>query len=222
MKIINNQINSSTKLVLLDFDGTLFDTFHFRTIIRKNLANLAGVEIGRIDEIDNLYSQHGGHGIKFDPNLYCAFVGDVLKIAPYMLLQEFTYNKEPYVESLFPDVLTTLRSLQEKGIPLGIFSEGNINFQRLKIDYSGLSPFIHSKHIYLYENKLDNALTKYLTADAVIVDNKIDVVDELSNRGLEVIWINRLTNDVHPLSKTITSLVELDKLIRIDKLIYSR
>ncbi|HVZ11557.1 MAG TPA: hypothetical protein VG965_00875, partial [Patescibacteria group bacterium] len=94
---------------------------------------------------------------------------------------------------------------------LGIFSEGNLEFQRRKLSAAGIANYFDEEYVFIYRRKLlENAILTVPQA-ATIVDNKYDVVSELSNVA-NVVWINRESGENDPKIKTIHSLGELIKI----------
>lgn len=105
-----------------------------------------------------------------------------------------------FKECVYPDVVPTLRALGKK-TTLGIFSQALTGFQKLKIEYSGLSPFFDKKHIYISRNKKTLAPKLFPTLDirsVAVVDDREDVANVLLPMGVKVFFLDRTGNKTCP------------------------
>lgn len=206
-------IKNDRKLVLFDLDRTLFDTDHFINLLRVKLANLARKDEQVLKQLENRYQKLFGK-LTFDPLHYSEFLSREFKISSSDLFRLFTDDKKLYSESLFDETIPILKFFKKNKYQAGIFSEGNIGFQKMKINYSGLFSHLIDSNIYVFENKLTLASIESLPSDAVIVDDKQGVVDQLVGHGIQSIWINRASRQKHDVAQTIFSLKELEDLLQ--------
>lgn len=88
-------------------------------------------------------------------------------------LARTNWGKIKSEELLYPEVSAVLRQLKQEGYSLFLFSEGNMTFQRFKINFTGLSRFFPQARQLIFLDKL-----------AVISD----ILDSLSRR-YQVIWL---------------------------------
>jgi hypothetical protein len=119
----------------------------------------------------------------------------------------FWQNDSIYKEAIFQDAEEVLNKLsQDKN--LGIFSQGNPELQTRKLEAGGIEKFFNKELIFIRERKLSEEATALLNSEATVIDNKHDVVATLS-KFVNVIWLNRKTEDNDPQIKTIHTLKEL-------------
>lgn len=199
------------KLILFDLDRTLFDTNRFIDLVRTRMANFTKKNEQIIKQLENKYQQLCSK-LAFDPLHYSEFLSRELHINTSEIVKQFTDFKNIYSESVFDEAVPVLELCKKKKNRVGIFSEGNVDFQKMKINYSGLSSYVDHNHIYVFENKLALASIESLPSDIFIVDDKLKVIDQLTEHGIKSIWINRTSKQKHKTSQTIFSLNELTKL----------
>lgn len=200
------------KLILFDLDHTLFDTDRFIGLIRVRLANLAQKDEQTLSQLEDKY-QRLFRKLPFDPLHYSEFLSRELKINSSELFSQFTDYKDLYSESVFGETIPALKLCKKKRNALGIFSEGNIGFQKMKINYSGLASYLNKNHIYVFENKLISSSIDSLPPNIIIVDDKLEVIDQLAEHGIKSIWVNKNSKQKHKAAQTIFSLSELEKII---------
>lgn len=203
---------SLDNLILFDLDNTLFNSNRFIELIRVNLAVLTGSNDIILKRLEEKYRKQSIK-LSFNPLHYSEFIGREFNVTPSKLFQQFTSQKQLYIESLFTKTISILGLLRAKGFQAGIFSEGNLDFQRMKIDNSGIGSYIDANLIYLYENKLALSSIKSLPVNAIVIDDNPKVIYKLNKQGIRVIWINRFSNKKHPSVPTIFSLNELETFI---------
>lgn len=213
MQSKHNQFPHFTGPVLFDIDRTLLDTRYFALLVRERLAILAKTDTNTLAQLENSYSQILASRSQFDPKRYCEYLSNKLEVPFLTLMQQFTQSVALYSQSLFPDTLPALQSLKNKGVQLGIFSEGIISFQMMKIEFSGIISFLNREHIYLFVDKTSSECLKKIPNNAVIIDNSKSVVNKLSNINRHIIWLNRKSNDSHPNAITVSSLTDLVYLL---------
>ncbi len=201
--------DNQPQIILFDIDRTLFDTSVFAGLIRQKISILAQVSSDTLIRLENEYINSLSSRSKFSPSSFCGFLERELNIPSIFLMQEFIYDKTTYIDSLFADVLPVLKKLKEKGISLGVFSEGELAFQRLKVDYSGIGQYLDKNHIYIFEEKLSSRNLKEIPVGSLIIDNSETVVNFLRSRGFNSIWINRNPDMGLILNPNISSLFSL-------------
>ncbi len=197
--------------VLLDIDRTIFDTDHFGKLTSVGLAVKTGVQLEKFELAEEEYISTLASGIDFRAIDYVVWIGRVFGVSPLVLLDEFLMNNEYYVQSLFPDTIDVLERLRCK-VGLGVYSEGDLNFQRNKLERMGIVNYFLPQNIYIFERKLTDEVICRLPKGSVVVDDKRSIVEGLAECGVQAVWINRKSEERHPLIPTIFQLNELLRL----------
>lgn len=97
--------------------------------------------------------------------------------------------------SLYNEVKEVLASLK-KIAKLGIFSEGEYEFQKIKLIKTKINEYFDKKYIHIVEEKdtsLDEVLHKYKKDIVYFVDDKLTILYKAKkiNPSLFVIWVKR-------------------------------
>lgn len=97
--------------------------------------------------------------------------------------------------ALYEEVLELLKDLSEIAI-LGVFSQGDTEFQRKKLLKTNISKFFDKKNVHITQNKeedLSSTLSKYRKSRLILVDDKYETLKLAKNIFSEIItiWVNR-------------------------------
>ena len=132
------------KALLFDLDGTLYDRDGavaelFAAQHRKFEAELGGLPVAHFVERMLELDQHG-HADK--RTAYGVLVREQgLQDALADRLVQSHREISPHVGELFPDALVTLGALQQRGLALGLISNGRVDTQGAKLRRLGLERF---------------------------------------------------------------------------------
>ena len=160
---------------LLDVDNTLLDNDHIAADLRRHLTQEVGVdrqerywaifeqlrsELGYADYLGALQRYRNEN--PRDPHLLC--------------LSSFLVNY-PFATRLYPDALDVIDHLATFG-PTVILSDGDVVFQPLKVERSGLSEAVERRVlIYIHkERELDDVEQRYPAERYVLVDDKVRIL----------------------------------------------
>lgn len=191
-------MQSNNKVILFDIDHTLFDMGKFRIkmfdeIIRKlkhkSIANLEE----RLQSIYFLYRQESG---TFDPESFTKFLVEKLKVGvePQVLEKAIT-RQHIFSGHLFEETEEVLDTLSKnKSLKIGIFSGGNINFQKSKI--KEIENCFHKEHIYVFTLKIKElipVIERYKDDKLYIVDDQLEILHlaKKSDKSIIAIWVKR-------------------------------
>lgn len=102
-------------------------------------------------------------------------------------------NRQQFL--LYPEVYGTLSSLEKTSI-LGIFSEGDQEFQKNKLKETKIWHFFNKDDIYIETNKellIKEISEKYLARPLVVVDDKLPILLILKKHlpNAKMVWIKR-------------------------------
>ena len=100
-------------------------------------------------------------------------------------------NMDNLRDFLYPDALAFLKYAEKFGTPT-LFSEGELDFQKTKIEMTGLTG-IFGNNIKLYPSyqKLFDLEKMHNPTEVIVVDDKPDIIDQAISLGMKTIRINR-------------------------------
>ena len=196
------------KIILFDWDDTLFNKAEYKKKLRGNLAKICEVSEEEIFEFEQKYFDNLVRSGDFEINDFVKSFGQ--KFGKKIKLENFDSDKLGiYSKALFPDSISTLNNLKNK-FKLGIYSQGFIDLQKIKIESSGIKNYFDEQLIYINRNKLDPEFIKKLPEEVIVVDDKKEVIETLKKIGkFKLIWINRNNDEAIEGVTTIKNLNEL-------------
>lgn len=194
-------------LVLFDIDGVLFDTERFGKLLRAKFVKILGILEEELISANADYYSKLSERTDFDPREITAYLSERFGKDVTTLDHVFWKEEDLYQESLFPETLEVLEKLKGQKT-LGVFSQGNEELQNRKLDAARLRDYFSSEYVFIHKRKLSDEAIELLPREATFVDNKHDVVLALQ-KFVDVIWINRKSDESDPEIKTIHSLAEL-------------
>lgn len=142
----------------------------------------------------------------FDPREITAYLSDRFGKDVAKLDRVFWEDDRIYEESLYPETREVLGKLKDRKT-LGIFSQGNEDLQNRKLDAAKIRQYFSPEYVFIMRRKLSDEAIELLPREATFVDNKHDVVEALQ-KFVDVIWLNRKSDESDPSIKTIHSLTE--------------
>ena len=160
---------------LFDVDNTLLDNDHVSADLKRHLINKVGASsAGRYWEIfEQLRTELG----------YADYLGALQRYRieqpreqKLLAVSHFMVNY-PFANQLYPGSLEAVAHARRLGRPV-ILSDGDVVFQPLKIDRSGLYE-IFEGHVLIYihkEQELDDVEAKYPATHYVMVDDKVRIL----------------------------------------------
>lgn len=180
-----------TDTILFDLDGTLFDVKKlFDQYLKPELSTVLNVSYPDFDEVSNGYWQLQEHQHIFNVDDYLAYLVYKYRVGPETLKPTFE-KVEHYQQCIYADVLETLTHFKTKNWHLGIFSEGDADFQRRKLTSSGLMSWFEPELVFITLQKTETEFMAKLPA-AVVVEDKVRIITALKAASqLEAVWLNR-------------------------------
>lgn len=96
---------------------------------------------------------------------------------------------------IYEEVMMVLESLSKIAV-LGIFSKGETEFQKTKLEKTGMMKFFKDYNIHIFDDKdanLINVLGKYKDSKLFLVDDKLGVLYSAKKHTSKVftIWVKR-------------------------------
>lgn len=114
----------------------------------------------------------------------------------YTLFDTHGFKKSNLTEfKLYEETVATLEALGAN-VTLGIFSEGDLDFQKTKLVETKIEERFDKKHIHIVKSKndtLSEVLTKYKNRRLILIDDKLEVLEKAESISDNVftIWIER-------------------------------
>lgn len=201
------------KIILFDWDDTLFSKTEYKNYLRNNLARICETTKDEIFDFEEKYFDSLSRSDNFKINDFVNSFAQ--KFNKKIDLKDFsTDNLKIYSKALFPETIEVLNKIKNK-YSLGIYSQGFVSLQKLKIKNSGVESFFDENFIFIDRNKTEINFLNKLPVGVIIVDDKKEVIETIkSNRpDLKLIWINRKDAEKMDGVKTIKNLRELENLI---------
>ena len=170
-----NNVSHPRVVFLFDVDNTLLDNDRVAADLQQHLGSEIGAkgvrEYWRIFE--QLRTELG----------YADYLGALQRYRtehPHaqqlLCMSDFLINY-PFAERLFPDALEVIQHVQQWG-PAVILSDGDVVFQPLKVNRSGLANSVSGRVlIYVHkEQELDDVERRYPAGHYVLVDDKVRIL----------------------------------------------
>jgi len=198
-------------ILLFDIDYTLFNTDVFRNkIIEETLAQFK-LDEKRVRKFYFEYERNIHTPVGINIKHFTEQIGKEFNLSPELLFSIMMDRKRLYLESLYPDTISTLKLLSKR-CQLGIFSQGYRSFQENKLKQCDIISYFKRKYIYVFPDKTLESVLKTLPENAIIIEDKLSVV-QLIKSPLKAIHINRKEGQsTHFLS--INTLAELPLLLK--------
>ncbi len=114
----------------------------------------------------------------------------------YTLFDTFFFKESKLLKhKIYEEVIDVLDNLGKIAV-LGIFSEGDIDFQRTKLKETKIEKYFEQDNIHIVLNKLNElqgVLEKYKNRKTFFVDDKLSILFEAKNMYPEVfvVWVKR-------------------------------
>jgi phosphoglycolate phosphatase-like HAD superfamily hydrolase len=199
------------KIVLFDWDDTLFSKVEYKKNLRSNLARICEVPEEEIFEFEEKYFDSLINSGDFQIDDFVKSFSQ--KFGKKIELEDFDSDKLGiYSNALFPESISILNNLKDN-FRLGIYSQGFDSLQRIKIKSSEIESFFDEQLIYINRNKLDSNFIDTLSEGAIIIDDKKEVIEKLKSTGrFQLFWINRNTDEK---IEDVTMIRNLDELINL-------
>jgi len=172
---------------LFDVDNTLLDNDRIAADLQGHLVSEVGPDGAQ--EYWRIFEQ-----LRTDLG-YTDYLGALQRYrvehprAPHLLIVSNFLITYPFAERLFPDALKVVEHVQQWG-PAIILSDGDVVFQPLKVNHSGLSRAVSGRVlIYVHkEQELDDVEQRYPAEHYVMLDDKLRIL-----AAIKKFWASRVT-----------------------------
>lgn len=178
---------SSRIVFLFDVDNTLLDNDRIAAHLKQYLEQQVGPERQQRywDFFEQLRAELG----------YADYLGALQRYRieyprdPGLLTVSHFLVNYPFATRLYPDSLDAVAHVKQWGQAV-ILSDGDVVFQPLKVERSGISEAVEGKVlIYIHkEQELDDVEARFPADHYVLIDDKVRILD-----AVKKIWGNKVT-----------------------------
>lgn len=185
------------KIVLFDIDYTLFDTSVFKETINKKITDkIDNRSFKNLDnKINNIFLKSREKTGYFNPRHFISMVNAQLKVNLPLSFLDRNLNDNSLYENLYDDVKNVLEDLsKDSNLFIGVFSGGDIRFQKSKIEL--IKHLFHKDHVHIFLNKeleVKKIINRYKSHKLFIIDDWLDILEKSKkmNKNVITIWIKR-------------------------------
>ena len=185
---MNEADDSPARVVFLfDVDNTLLDNDRVAADLQRHFADEVGPDGAQEywRTFEQLRAELG----------YADYLGALQRYrtehprAPHLLIVSHFLINYPFADRLFPDALKVIEHVQQWGAAV-ILSDGDVVFQPLKIDRSGLTDAVSGRVlVYVHkEQELDDVEQRYPAEHYVLIDDKLRIL-----AAVKKFWGSRVT-----------------------------
>lgn len=195
-------------IILFDIDYAILNTALFKRNYRSRIAKLLNISIDEFCEKEKDYVKKEEGFTDFNPKEYIDFISKNYGVGTENISKCF-FEDENFKDIVYPEVVDMLGDLAND-YTLGVFSEGLIDFQLLKLHKSKLLSFFDKDLTFIFRRKLAQESFDLLPKDCFIIDDNYFVVEALNKTKLfKPIWLNRKTKEKHSECITVFDLTNL-------------
>ena len=171
---------------LFDVDNTLLDNDRVTADLKRHLEQQVGPERQQRywDIFEQLRTELG----------YADYLGALQRYRveyprdPSLLTVSHFLVNYPFATRLYPDSLDAIEHVRQWGKAV-VLSDGDVVFQPLKVERSGILDSVDGVLIYIHKEKeLEDVERRFPAAHYVLIDDKIRILTEIKN-----IWGSRVT-----------------------------
>ena len=182
-------------IVYFDIDSTLFTTALFmKTRINEQLVEVLGVSSEQLQQASDAYYQTIEKGTDFNYHDYAAFLADYFSDVGgrgnVAQIEGLFETQSLYEGMVYPEVASVLQTLRERGVVMGIYSEGFTDLQTNKLQYTGILEYFDSNHIHMSRRKKQIEVLQKLETPSLFIDDKLEYLQDLPD-GIKPILIDR-------------------------------
>ncbi len=168
------------KIIFFDIDGTLFDVPLFIKLLHKNLIDRFGLSEQDILELRTLYDETKKEEGYFLPKAFFNKIAKRFQTVEEKGLEKIFQNIDLFEKSVYKDT-SVINSLSNSAL-IGIFSQGDENFQKKKILF--IKKVLDDENVYIFHDKLAQAkdvFSKYRDCEIFLVDDNLELLRKIKS-----------------------------------------
>ena len=179
----------SERIILFDIDKTVFDTKASGKKYGQKLAERCHVGEEKIKESVESYRSQLESSTDFDPDELLARIETEYGVEKGNL-EQVLFDQSNFI--LFPESGAVLEKLAKTSI-LGLFSEGRQQWQKKKMELTGIARFFDPRYVIVERRKMNEESIKKIPQGSTVIDDKKVVIERLKQLrpDLHLVWINR-------------------------------
>jgi hypothetical protein len=182
------------QVVLFDIDGTLWNPRKRDELFRAELSRRWGVDQQQYQVWLEEYVASLPDSTHFLPEAWLGLLHGKLyqmgRPVEEKELEAIFFDRAQFLAALYPEVLPVLEQLHDT-YRLGVFSQGFAEFQLLKLQLSGLYPWLESDKLFISANKTTAEYLELLPT-AVVIDDRPDMIERMCAASqLQPVWLRR-------------------------------
>ncbi len=201
--------------LLFDIDQTLLDADKYNAGLRRRFAAILNCTEDEIFHIrKDEYVASLANMNDFNPHDLVTFLLKHFPTASRAELEAVYFaTPEVYSQGLYDEAIPVLRGLSQD-YKLGIYTEGNLEYQWMKFNSFGISELIDPKLIFVWQNKTGSEALSSLPGGSVIVDDNPRIIQALKEfrRDIFPILLDRKGNQPTHGAISVRSLSEIKDL----------
>src|SRR3989344_2164631 len=137
------------KIIFFDIDGTLFDVSLFINLLHQKLIDRFGLTSQDISKLKILYDEVKKENGYFLPSSFFSKITNHFPSVDEKGIEEIFQSIDLFEKSVYKDT-SVVKNLADLAI-IGIFSQGEENFQKSKIAF--LNALLNRDNVYIFPNK---------------------------------------------------------------------
>jgi len=161
--------------IILDLDYTLLDTGRFKEALASVFAD-CGIDKKRFLRSYRQIAEHDLPAYDYDLNRHVNLLAEDLKCSPEDLYEGVDDVISRTTDFLYPGAKQFVERLREMGLRVFLLSLGNMGWQKVKVEHSGLGE-LFDKTVLIRSNK-ENSLARFADAarPVIVVNDNSDEV----------------------------------------------
>lgn len=201
--------------LLFDIDFTLIDSAKLKDIHFENIVRKTSFDRKQLENIFSRYISYIGSAKNFKIDDFSQILSKLHR-TKISVIESIFYNISFYKKCIYPDIKQNLKKLSNLGHHLGIFSEGDINFQTIKLLSVEISDILNQELIFISDKKDRKRFLSNVPAESIIIDDNLAKLQRIKKLmpSIEPIHINRLKSKSDSKLTTINDLNQLLQLLK--------
>ncbi len=183
-------------IILFDIDHTIFNTHLYRKKLYENLAKEIGADVKYFTKTARSeYKKLRKTTYYLDPDVFLkTILAHFAKSTELKKLKSVFWDSKLYESCIYKDVKETFSLINQRGLNIGIFSTGDMDHQKIKIE--SLKEFLSDNHIYISKDKfkiIKDTFEIYKEHHAFLVDDFPQILEsaEAYNKDIFTVFIKR-------------------------------
>lgn len=208
------------KIILFDIDYVLIDSEELRVLRKGKICRKFEISEEKFEQIREKYFQSLEKTSNFSAKNFSYFLAKTIKnpLVGEKIAKIYYQDKATCKRTVYPDVIPALKKLKSH-CRLGIFSEGDKDFQRSKLILPEIINYFKKGLVFIYPDKTSKAteIVDKVGEVYIIDDNPKHIKDIALTSEAHPIWLKRgpkAQTEEKLNCPTIFSLEEVEEIIR--------